>query len=374
MRIGIDCRMFSSKFTGIGRYVYEFVKNVTAINAESGYPHEFVLFFNEPEHKEFEITKNIKKVLVNAKHYSFKEQFKFPSKIKKEKVDMMFFPHFNVPILYRKPYVVTIHDLTLSLFPGQKMIRWYHRLAYQLTIRNAIKKAKKIIAISEHTKDDMIRLLKAPKEKIEIIYNGIGDEFKEIEELDLLKPTLKKYGIKKEFLLYTGVWRNHKNLPRLIEALSIIREKNGIDLQLVITGKPDPHYPEVKEAIKNYKLKDEVICTGLVEEKELVDLYNAADLFIFPSLYEGFGMPPLEAMKCGTPVVASKISSVPEICADAAVYFDPYDTKDIANKIMSVYKDAEKKAKLVEKGFEHVAQFSWRKMAEETLRIIRDAL
>jgi len=247
-------------------------------------------------------------------------------------------------------------------------------LAYQLTIRNAIKKAKKIIAISEHTKDDMIRLLKAPKEKIEIIYNGIGDEFKEIEELDLLKPTLKKYGIKKEFLLYTGVWRNHKNLPRLIEALSIIREKNGIDLQLVITGKPDPHYPEVKEAIKNYKLKDEVICTGLVEEKELVDLYNAADLFIFPSLYEGFGMPPLEAMKCGTPVVASKISSVPEICADAAVYFDPYDAKDIANKIMSVYKDTEKKAKLVEKGFEHVAQFSWRKMAEETLRIIRDAL
>lgn len=366
--------MFSSRFTGIGRYVYEFVKNATEINAGSGYPHEFVLFFNEPEYKEFETTKNVKKILINARHYSFKEQFKFPFKIRKEKVDIMFFPHFNVPIFYRKPYIVTIHDLTLSIFPGQKMICWYHRLAYQLTIRNAVKKAKKIIAISEHTKDDIIRFLKAPKEKIEIIYNGIGDEFKEIDNLDSLKPTLKKYNIKKEFLLYTGVWRNHKNLPRLIEALSIIREKHSLDLDLVITGKPDPHYPEVKDAIKNYKLKDSVICTDLVDEKELVDLYNAADLFVFPSLCEGFGMPPLEAMKCGTPVIASKISSVPEICGDAAVYFDPYDAKDIANKIMSVYKDAEKKAELVEKGMERAAKFSWGKMAEETLRIIRDAL
>jgi len=374
MRIGIDCRMFSSKFTGIGRYVYEFVKNLNGINAESGYPHELVLFFNEPEYKEYETTKNEKKVLVNARHYSFKEQFLLPPKIKKEKVDIMFFPHFNVPILYRKPFVVTIHDLILSIFPGQKMVRWYHRLAYQMTIKNAVKKAKKVIAVSEHTKDDIIRFLKVPKEKIEIIYSGVGDEFKVIENLDDLAPTLKKYNIKKEFLLYTGVWRNHKNLTRLIEAFSIIRDKHGLDLELVITGKPDPHYPEVKQEIKKYNLKQEVICTGLVEENELVDLYNAADLYIFPSLYEGFGMPPLEAMKCGTPVVASKISSIPEICGKNAVYFDPYDAKDIANKILGLYKDAKKKAELIESGIEHATKFSWKKMAEETLRIIRDAL
>lgn len=366
--------MFSSKFTGIGRYVYEFVKNLNGINAESGYPHELVLFFNEPEYKEYETTKNEKKVLVNARHYSFKEQFLLPPKIKKEKVDIMFFPHFNVPILYRKPFVVTIHDLILSIFPGQKMVRWYHRLAYQMTIKNAVKKAKKVIAVSEHTKDDIIRFLKVPKEKIEIIYSGVGDEFKVIENLDDLAPTLKKYNIKKEFLLYTGVWRNHKNLTRLIEAFSIIRDKHGLDLELVITGKPDPHYPEVKQEIKKYNLKQEVICTGLVEENELVDLYNAADLYIFPSLYEGFGMPPLEAMKCGTPVVASKISSIPEICGKNAVYFDPYDAKDIANKILGLYKDAKKKAELIESGIEHATKFSWKKMAEETLRIIRDAL
>jgi glycosyltransferase involved in cell wall biosynthesis len=366
--------MFGPHFTGIGRYVYEFVKNAIAINAENGWPHEFVLFFNEPEYSGYETAKNVKKVLVNARHYSFKEQFKFPSKIKKEKVDVMFFPHFNVPIFYRKSYIVTIHDLTLSIFPGQKMTKFYHRIAYHSTIKNAVKRARKIIAVSENTKTDIVKFLHIQKEKIEVIYNGVGDEFRMIEDLKEFAPTLKKYNIKKEFLLYTGVWRSHKNLPRLIEAFDIIKNKDNLNLQLVITGKPDPHYPEVKEEIKKYKLKDDVICTEPVDEKDLIDLYNAADMYVFPSLYEGFGMPPLEAMKCGTPVVASNASSIPEICGKAAAYFDPYDAKDVAKKITEVYKNADKKAKLIEAGLIRAAKFSWKTAAEKIFDVLKSTI
>lgn len=370
MKIGIDCRIFSSSFTGIGRYTHELVKNIIKLNNNLETPHELVLFFNNPEYQKFPNHKNTKKILVNAKHYSFAEQWKFLKKLNKEKLDIIHFPHFNIPILYRRPYTVVVHDLTLSLFPGQKMTRWYHRLAYHLTIRNATKKAKKIIAVSKNTKKDIENFLKIPAEKIEVVYNGISTKFTLLPDTSRFKKTLKKYKIKIPFLLYTGVWRNHKNLPRLIQAFKILKDRLK-NIQLVITGKPDPHYPEVKNTVKEFDLENSVIFPGLVEDKELVHLYNAALFFIFPSLYEGFGLPPLESMKCGTPVIASNVSSIPEICGEKnAIYFDPENINDIAEKIYMLYKDADLQAKLIEAGLEHAAKFSWEKMAKKTFEII----
>ena len=233
MKIGIDCRMFNSSFTGIGRYTFELVKHISKINKTLPHPHQIILFFNNPAYKGFKTSDlNIKKVLVNAKHYSYDEQTRFCRKLYKENLDIVHFPHFNIPILYRRPYIVTIHDLTLSLFPGQKMNKWYHRFAYHLVIKNAVKKAKKIIAVSYSTKEDLAELLKVNKEKIKVIYNGISEEFKIIEDSSKIDKTLKKYKIDKQFLLYTGVWRDHKNLPRLIKAFKILKNKN-LDLQLV---------------------------------------------------------------------------------------------------------------------------------------------
>ena len=156
MKIGIDCRLFSSNFTGIGRYTHELVDHYIKLNKKLDKAHELVLFFNNPEFKKFKTTENVKKVLVDAKHYSFAEQTKFLFKLNKEKLDIVHFPHFNIPIFYRRPYVVTIHDLTLNFFPGQKMTKFYHRFAYSLTVKNATRKAKKIIAISKNTKKDLI--------------------------------------------------------------------------------------------------------------------------------------------------------------------------------------------------------------------------
>lgn len=369
MKIGIDCRIYSSKFTGIGRYTHELVEHFIQINNEQKRKHEFVLFFNSPEFKKYTPPNlAVKKVLVDAPHYSFAEQTKFLRILNKEKCDIVHFPHFNLPILYRRPFIVTIHDLTVTFYPGRKKNRWFHRLGYNLVIKNAAKRSKKIIAVSHNTKNDIIEHLKIDPEKIEVIHNGIGEEFTLIDNSQY-KKTLQKYGIKKDFLLYTGVWRYHKNLPRLVAAFAKIREE--LDIQLVITGKPDPQYPEVQDAAKNLNLEDNVIFTGHVSEGELIHLYNAARIYVFPSLYEGFGLPPLESMKCGTPVAASNSSSIPEVCGeDNAVFFDPADIDDMASKITALYKDVDLQAGLIERGAVHASRLTWEKSAHKTFSAI----
>ncbi len=368
MRIGIDCRMYSSRFTGIGRYTKELVEQLLAANKAQNFPHDFVLFFNNPEFHEFQPSTHVQKVLVNARHYSFKEQTRFLRLLNKERLDLVHFPHFNIPLFYRRPYLVTIHDLTLSFFPGRKMRAFFYRLAYAITIRNAVRRAKKIIAVSHNTKKDIIEQFHVQEEKIHVIYHGVNPEFTPIKDPKLLAPTLQKFNINKDFLLYTGVWRSHKNLPNFIRAFGILK-KNNLDIQLVITGRPDPYYPEVKETVHRLHLENDVIFTNLVTDSDLVHLYNAASIYVFPSLYEGFGLPPLEAMACATPVAASNISSIPEICGENAVYFNPYDPTDIANKIELLYKDPDLQAKLIRSGLQHAASFSWVGMATKTFKL-----
>jgi glycosyltransferase involved in cell wall biosynthesis len=372
MRIGIDCRFYSSQFTGIGRYTHELVKNFIDINSKLSRPHQLVLFFNEPQYSLFKSDNPfVEKVLVNAPHYSFAEHTRFPKILNKSKIDLIHFPHFNVPLFLRTPYVVTIHDLTLTFYPSRKKTKFYHRLAYKATIKNAVKNARSIIAISNYTARDIAQQLKMTPKSINVIYNGVGREFKFLQKQTDVKKTLDHYGINKQFLLYTGVWRGHKNLPRLIEAFNILRKKHKLDLQLVLTGKPDPYYPEVKEAIEASPYKTDIITPGLVNETELLHLYNGSQFYVFPSLYEGFGLPPLEAMSCGTPVCASQASCIPEICgSNNALFFNPYNPVDIAEKIHHLYQNPALQGRLIENGIEHVKNFSWKKCAQDTWNIL----
>ena len=362
--------MFSTNFTGIGRYTAELVKNLE--NNPKATSHEFVLFFNEPEFSKFKSKQpNFKSILVDAPHYSLKEQTQFLKILNEQKLDLMHFTHFNAPIRYKKPFIVTIHDLTHTLFPGRKMRALPYRLAYRKVIKNAVKKAKHIIAVSENTKRDLTRIHKIKPDKITTIYEGANKEFHQLkaEELTKYKKTIQaKYGISQPFLLYTGVHRYHKNLPRLIKAFSLIAHKQK-DLNLVITGKPDPLYPEAEQARKQFHLEKRIHLTGLVPEDELIALYNLAEAYVFPSLYEGFGLPVLEAFSCGTPVIASNVSSIPEIAGRAALFFDPEDPKDIAEKIQKLLKDHSLKNDLIQKGLSRVKAFSWQKMAKEILSL-----
>ncbi len=376
MKIGIDCRMYRSNFTGIGRYTYELVQHFIEFNKNLKNPHQLILFFNHPEYENSKTSENVKKILVNSPHYSFSEQTKFLKILNKENLDIIHFPHFNVPIFYKKPFIATIHDLTLTLFNGRKMTKFHHRLAYNLTIKNTVKKAKTIIAVSENTKKDIQKHLKTHPDKIKVIYNGVNENFKKIQDQAQIQKTLQKYNINKKFLLYTGVWRNHKNIPRLIKAFNILKNEKNLDLQLVITGKPDPYYPEVKETVKNLKLGKSIIFTGMVSEKELIELYSEAKIYVFPSLYEGFGLPPLEAMKTQTPVAVSNISCIPEVCGEEnAVFFNPYDIKDMAEKIFTLYKDKNLQEKLIKNGLSHIKNFTWEESAKKTFdEILKNVL
>lgn len=372
MRLGIDCRFYSSRSTGIGRYVFELVRHLSSTIKEPKYKQvELVLFFNEPEYSAFVVPHNrVHKVLADAKHYSWQEQLHFLKILNSQKLDLVHFTHFNAPIFYRRPSVVTIHDLTLSFFSGKKMTGFPYRLAYQLAMSSVAKKAQKIIAVSKHTKKDLIKLFKTPSEKVSVIYEGVDQQFEPLDS-QTTSQILSSYNISKPYLLYTGVWRTHKNLHRLIKAFNLLKKDYAFDGKLVITGPQDPVYaPGIYDLVEQYGLTHDVVYTGLVDENVLIALYSDALVYVFPSLYEGFGLPPLEAMQCGTPVAASNTSCIPEICGEGnAVFFDPYDVEDMAEKIFRVIKDKDLGSQLVKNGFKHARKFSWDKMVQETIKI-----
>ncbi len=358
--------MYGSGFTGIGRYTYELIRHLAEIDKEN----EYVIFLRKEAFDAFEPpNERFSKVLADFPHYSFSEQIGFLKLLNKTKLDLMHFSHFNAPIFYNKPYIVTIHDLTLSFFPGKKMNSFLHRLAYRFVLRTVTRKAKKIIVVSGHTKKDLQAILKIQSERIEVIYNGVSPEFANPSETS--KPDLmKKLGLQKPYFLYTGVWRDHKNIVGMIKAFAVLNKELGNQYNLVITGRHNPSYKEIPDTVKEMELDDDVHLVGLVSEDDLRALYQYALAYVFPSFYEGFGLPPLEAMQCGTPVAASNKSAIPEVCGkDNALYFDPSDINDMKEKMHIIATDASVRQRLVDHGFERVKEFDWGKMAEAVLGV-----
>lgn len=369
MTIGIDCRLYSPKHTGIGRYVAELVKNLTELDQKNHY----ILYFNQTEFEKFKVpNERWKKKLVDIAHYSWAEQWKWYWILRKEEVGLMHFPHFNVPILYKRPFIVTIHDLTLHYYPyksyqPRKTLRKMLQIwVYRFLMGRVVRHAKRIISVSDNTKKDLLREYPSLDEKkITTILEGVPESFQKASEEQIV-AVLAKYEINRPYLLYTGVWRSHKNLLRLIKAFKKLSNPNK-KLQLVITGKKDPSYPEIPALIQELDLEKRVILTGFVSDEELIALTSGAMVFVFPSLYEGFGLPPLEAMQLEVPVVASNTSSIPEVCADAALYFDPNNVDDMAEKMTEIVQKETLQELLVEKGRENLKRFSWRKMATDIL-------
>lgn len=375
-RIGIDCRMYSSKFTGIGRYVFELVRHLARIDTKNHY----ILFFNEPEFSKFKPpNERFTKVNAGAAHYSFGEQTIFFYRLMRGKLDLMHFTHFNAPILYKKKSVVTIHDLTLSFFPGNKMRSPFYRSAYRLTLAASVRNATKVITVSNYTAKDLQKMFSVSEQKIHTIYEGVTEEFVKNTDTDEVETTRKKFNITKPFILYTGVWRSHKNLVGLIKAFEILRTKHKEEVQLVITGRADPLYPEVPRAAHETHYESDIIFTGMTSEHDLINLYSAARAYCLPSLYEGFGLSPLEAMQCATPVVISRAACLPEICGDnaenpTAIYFNPCDPSDIAEKLATILLNDPLRNQLITNGLAHVKNYSWEKMAQETLEVYNHIL
>lgn len=371
MRIGIDARMYGSGFTGIGRYTYELIHNLAQLDSSNDY----VIFLRKEAFDGF-VPPNtrFKKVLADFPHYSFAEQTCFLSVLNREKLDLMHFCHFNAPVFYRRPFVVTIHDLTLSFFPGKKMNGWLRRIAYQFVLRAVTRHARRIIAVSGHTKKDLQTLLGIPDDKISVIFNGVNPDFGTPSSLDP-KALRAQFSLLKPYFLYTGVWRDHKNIVGLLKAFHALQVESEQCYQLVITGRPNPNYPEVPETVKALGLENEVRLTGLVGDEELKALYQQALAYVFPSFYEGFGFPPLEAMLCGIPVAASNTSSIPEICGSGnALFFDPYNVDEIKTAMRTVATDQELRKALIEQGSKHALRFKWDAMASAVLDVYNGIL
>lgn len=371
MKIGIDARMYGASFTGIGRYTYELVDNLSRLDNE----HEFVIFMRKEAFDSFQPpNERFKKVLADFAHYSLGEQLGFLKIVNQEKLDLMHFTHFNAPVLYSSPFVVTIHDLTLSFFPGKKMTSPIQRLAYHFVIRNVTKKAKKIISVSENTKKDLIEALKTDADKIQVIYNGINPKFGDTNPTP--RPDLmKKLGLQKPYFLYTGVWRDHKNLVGMIKAFNEFNEEVGKQYNLVITGPHNPTYREIPDTITELGAEEDIHLVGLVSEADLFSLYKNALSYVFPSFYEGFGLPPLEAMQCGTPVIASNTSATPEVCGEGnALFFDPYSKDDMKQAMKIIATDPSVRQGLVDRGRERVKEFSWEDMTKDVLNVYNLAM
>ena len=369
MRIGIDARFFGPIGKGLGRYTQKLIENLEKIDDVN----EYFVFLKKENFEEYVPKKpNFKKVLADFHWYTFSEQLKFPGLLKKFKLDLVHFPHFNVPIFYSGKFVVTIHDLILIHFPTVQsstlpaIFYWAKFLAYKIAIKSAITRSNRIIAVSKFTKKDILEnYSRVTEEKIRVTYEAC-DEFcmlspKKDEEI------LEKYGIIKPYIIYVGNVYPHKNPERLALAVGKINQK-GKDLKLVFVGGDDYFYSRLRSFVAKRKV-DNVIFSGFVPDHELDVLFHNSLAYVRPSLYEGFELPPLEAMAKGVPVLCSRHSCAVEILGESVHYFNPKDVSDISRSIGDVLDDEELRKSLIRKGYEQVAKYSWKKMAEETKNI-----
>ena len=366
--------MYRSSVAGIGRYSQNLIKNLLEIDTQD----QFVLFMTDEDVEEYQKSKiknqNVTIKIVNIPHYSIAEQTKLPQIIAREKCDLVHFLNFNHPLRFPGRFIVTIHDLTLFFYPETaRQTSFLKRFAFKKIMLHALKKSKMIIAVSENTKKDIIKKFKVQSSKVKVIYEAVDDKVSyEVSKQDV-EEIKSRYAIgDKPVLLYVGQWRPHKNIVGLLEAFGKLKKK--IPSKLVIIGKPDPKHKSVQEAIDKLNLKSDIVMPGFVSNDELAAWYKLATVFVFPSFYEGFGLPGLEAMAAGTPVVASNTSSLPEVYQDAALYFNPGNSSEIAAKIKIVLKDKNLRQDLIRKGKVQVAKYSWKKTAEETLNVYKEVM
>ncbi len=364
MKIGIDARMLGQGF-GLARYIQQLVLNLE--NADDG--NQYVLFMRKSNWDEY-VPKNPNfiKVLADIPWYSFEEQVRLVKTIKQEKVDLMHFPHWNVPLMYGDPFVVTIHDLTMFKYPRPEATTlgpvkfWIKDKIHRLVVKRAMKRAVHVITTTEFTKQDVHNTLGVSLDKMTVIYQAPC-----VQEGG---GNLDKPGVKRPYVMYVGAAYPHKNLEGLLKAWKIFKESDWLDHKLILVGKKDYFYQKLLDADL---FSDSVVYTDFVPDNELVELYKYASLYVFPSLYEGFGLPPLEAMQYGVPVVSSSASCLPEVLGEAALYFDPENYEQMAEMIKIGVGNEEVRHQLMENAKDNLNRFSKKSFVEKTLSIYHEA-
>lgn len=363
MKIGIDARFIGPQGTGLGKYTEKLIINLAKIDTKNDY----AIFLRKNNWDYLKLKKNFKKIPADIPWYSLEEQIKMPGILNAENLDLLHIPHFNVPFLYRKKFVVTIHDLIhhhfkeTSATTRNEIVFNLKRIGYRMIINRAIKKSEKILVPSNFVKEEIIKYFKIVPQKIVVTYEAAEEEYFEKHQSSIVN--------RQSALLYVGNAYPHKNLECLLDALGILNTKYKIpNTKLILVCPRDTFSDRLKSEINKRNLAD-VELKGYLSVIELARLFSEATAYVFPSLSEGFGIPGLNAMAVGIPVISSEIPTLKEVYGDAALYFNPKDPGDIAAKIKKVLIDKETRTVLVEKGRVQVKKYSWQKMAQETLKI-----
>lgn len=358
MRIGIDARLIGE--TGVGRYIRNLIQELARLNTT----HSFVVFLLPHAYKTFHPPAGgWEKQLVDAHWHTIKEQIVMPLAFHKAHLDLVHIPYFTIPILYTKPYIVTMHDLTVLHFQTGKattlpyILYFFKWVGYYLVLRIGLAKAKHIIAVSKTVKKDLMTSLGIPSEKISVTYEGV-------DKFIIQKKNYVPFKLKEPYFLYVGNAYPHKNLHVLVHAFAQFKQSRyGKDFRLVFVGSDTSFYRHLHALVATLPCKDAIQFTGSISDEDLVHVYSYAHALVFPSLSEGFGLPALEAIQFGCPVICSDIPIFHEIIQEHAWYFDPNSVDSLARVLQAVSKKREAPS------LDILKQYSWKKMAAQTLTL-----
>jgi glycosyltransferase involved in cell wall biosynthesis len=369
MRIALDVRKIND--FGIGTYIRNLIKHLPRVDQETEY---FLLCFAQDEELVRSLNQHFTPVRVTSPNYSVREHIGIPATLRRLRVQLFHSPHYVLPMLTPCRSVVTVHDVIHLLFPQYLPSRLASHYARYM-IRRALEKTELVLTVSDSSKRDLLTFFEVSPDKVVVIPNGIDSSITEglsVQELARVKERFQIFG---RTVLFVGNIKPHKNVERLIAAFAKVREDPEYsDLTLIVVGDDISKYPSLRRTVERHRVRGHVRFFGFVPELTLVALYKTADVFAFPSLYEGFGLPPLEAMANGTPVVTSNISSLPEVVGDAALTVDPYNIDQIAKAIGQILSDRALRSRLIADGYERAKQFSWESSVAQVHQAYQRAL
>ena len=366
-KIGIDVRMMTRLKTGVEIYTYYLIQNLGRIDKFNEY-----FLFSDKDFNNSDLPSSFNKRIIKFPPISFLwTQSSLFFALLRYRIDLYHSPTSAFALWGRRKRIVTIHDLSFLFYP--EMYSKRRQLAHRFWLKRAVDFSDKIITVSKNTKEDIIKFYNAEPEKINVIHLGIDNKvYYPLKESFHFGQIQRKYNLPKRFIFAVGRLEPRKNFVNLIKAYAILKRKTDLKEKLVIIGNKGYRYKDIFKTVENLNLKKEVIFLGYVPQKDLPYIYNLASLFVYPSFYEGFGLPPLEAMACGIPVITSTTSSLPEVVGEAAILVNPYNVEEIAEAIYKVLSNKELAEKMRRKGLERAKQFSWEKCGRETLRVYEE--
>ncbi len=361
MRIAIDARMILH--SGIGTYTRNLITNIPDIDKSNTY----ILLGKNEELSKYAQKPNVSITEFHSPIYSISEQAIEPLKL--WNIEFLHCPHYNIPVIYEGEMIVTVHDLIHLIFPQflkHKAAYFYAKSLFKLI---AIR-AKKIIAVSENTKADIVNYLGIKEDKVVVIYNGVSEIFKKDASREECEKLRDKLNLHARYILNVSNMKKHKNIETLIKAYSKLR-KRGIEQKLLLVGGKKERIRELQVYAEQFNVSEDVICIQNIDFEDLPDLYQICDVFVFPSLYEGFGLPLVEAMASRVPVVTSNVSSIPEVVGNAGITIEPSDADSLAEAIEKVISDSNMRENMIKMGIKQIEKFNWENTTRKTLDVYK---